>query len=738
MSVKDLAALRKEARLTQADLAQSLSNITQTQVTQAQVSKYEANGEIPSNLLRAWARALGCTIDELLPLPLEEEETIFDFDSSLYGSLTEDLNLLLQYIDRFPHLEGLSDESVSPTVEQFRDRVIALKEKPWVVLTGHFDAGKSHLCNFYLGGDQLPTGYRPVTRFPTFVHHISDRPQWFKEDLWLMGPDFDPERWGDEQHCIKHRLLAGSWDTLRTEGHLKGRKDNSEEGAVLAFIDAPLLYSCVLVDLPGYDDEMTNASVIDRLGRRADVLLYLCPAQGFIDGRDLQRLSPLLLSIPHYGAIDESFPILGNFFIIASHAHPGIKISQLEDEILKGGSEALYNHLEGNLLKKLSSHGRPISSEDVDTRFFSFYQEDPIRRKKLEKELKDLLEQKMPSIKRFLAEQEILKFNEEGTATYAQKISGYEKIRRDKQEARSCYKRLEMGEPERKKNHDKEVTRIKKKITAFKEEDLKKIRAVFEKETKVEKLEETIKRRYKDKKDAQKYASAYVFEEIQSKTASHREKLINETRNIIDKFVKSYDEQIGKFGNANIKEEFSTPFDAKGAFIGGLAGLGTLGALGAWAATLGNLGGYVIVAKGVSALSIGSITGGTAGATALVSTLGGPITLALGVAVAVGGFIKMLFGDSWQLRLAKKIKGVFDQENVLSRIEGCSESFWKETLAAFNEGADNLDTQHKEYIKELKDAFEGSQEDLQLLEKRVKRYEEIKNFFATIPWRFRT
>ena len=376
MSAKHLAALRKEARLTQADLAQSLG------ITQAQVSKYEANGEIPSNLLRAWARAMGCTIDELLPLPLEAEETIFDFDGSLYGALTEDLNMLLQYIDRFPHLEGMRDEPISPTVEQFRDRVTALKEKPWVVLTGHFDAGKSHLCNFYLGGDQLPTGYRPVTRFPTFVHHISDRPQWFKEDLWLMGPKFDPERWSDEKHCTDNRRLAGSWDTLRTEGHLKGRKDNNEEGAVLAFIDAPLLHSCVLVDLPGYDDEMTNASIIDRLGRRAEVLLYLCPAQGFIDGRDLARLSRLLRSIPHYRAIDENFPILGNLFIIASHSHPGIKISQLENEILKGGSEALYNHLEGNLFKKLSSHGRPISRKDVDARFFSFYQRRAQKKKK--------------------------------------------------------------------------------------------------------------------------------------------------------------------------------------------------------------------------------------------------------------------------------------------------------------------------------------------------------------------
>ena len=127
------------------------------------------------------------------------------------------------------------------------------------------------------------------------------------------------------------------------------------------------------------------------------------------------------------------------------------------------------------------------------------------------------------------------------------------KILRDEQEAKSYYKRLERGEPERKKKHDKEVARIEKEITTFKEKDLNNIRVVFEKETKVEKLETMIKRRYTDKKDAQKYASAYVFEEIQSKTASRREKLMIETHNLIEGFVQGYDVQIGKFSNASIR-----------------------------------------------------------------------------------------------------------------------------------------------------------------------------------------
>ena len=666
-------------------------------------------------------------------------ETIFDFDNSLYGPLTEDLNLLLKYIDRVPHLiEESRDVSISPTVEQFRDRVVAHNEKPWVVLTGHFDAGKSHLCNFYLGEGRLPTGYRPVTRYPTFIRHISDRPEWFQADLWLMGPKFDPEKWNNKKYCIDNRILAGSWDTLEQHATLRGKKDNSEEGAVVAFVDAPLLYSCVLVDLPGYDDMMTNASVIDRLGGQAAILLYLSPAIGFLDRGDLPRLSHLLRVLPQYEKSYEDFSTLGNLFIIATHAHKDITKNQVENEILKGGSEVFYEHFKGNLLPKLSRDGQSISQEDCRARFFSFYQEIPGRRKRLEDDLKLLLGKYMPSVKKQSVGEEILRFKEEGPANYAKEIDKYEKKLRDKKEAKRLYERLEKEEPERKKRHDREVKRIEQEILKFEAQDIENFRAVFKNETTVAKLEKMIKKRYNgDKKKAERHASAYVFEEIQSKTEGFRGNLVEKTSKRIESFVKDYNKEIGKLEGGDIGN-FSASFDARGAFLGGLAGLSTLGALGVWAATLGNLGGYVIVAKTVSALSaLGiSFAGGTAGAAALVAVLGGPITLALGVAVAVGAFFFFFFGESWERRLAKKIKDVFKEKDVLLKKEDVIKTFWRETQTAFKKGANSLDTQHKNYIKELKDAFGGSQEDdPEVLEKKVDRYKEIKKFFATIPWR---
>ena len=727
-----LVELRKQAGLTQADLAQQLD------ITQGQVSKYEESGEIPSRLIKPWARLLGVTPDEILPGDEEliDIPPISNFDDSLYADLTENLHLLKQYIDRFPKKTREREDGLF-TVAQFRDRVTTLTEKPWVVVTGHFDAGKSHLCNFYLGGSYLPTAYRPTTKYPTFVHHVSDRPSWFKEDLWLMGPKFKPEKWHDEQYCTQHRRLAGSWDTLQEHATLHSAEDNGQKGTVLAFVDAPLLHSCVLVDLPGYDDTQTKATLIDRAGGQASVLLYICRAQGFLDSGDFTRLGHLLRKIPHYEAADENFPVLGNFFIVASHAHPGITTDQLNDEILGRGAQEFYQHFSGNLLKGLQRQtGRPLTFEDVKARFFSFYQETPARRQKLEQALKPLLAGHMPTIRVGSVEREIRRFKKEGPAFYAKRIRQYEKLIGKKNESKQLLEKLEEAEPSRRKEHDTLVERVKDKITSFKERDLDNVRTVFQNETGVEHLEAMIKRRYANKKAAQKLAAGYVLEEIQSKTARFRQGLVDDTRAIIEKFLEDYEAQMGKFSEAASGEEISVPFDTRAVFLGGVAGLGTLGALGAWAATLGNLGGYIIVSKVAAALGLSSLTAaGAAGPTALVAALGGTAVLTAGLAIAVGIAVWRLFAGNWRYRLAKKMREAFEEQRVLPKLSDPVSSFWDETMTAFQKGAESLDEAHKKGMEELRAACGGSQKNLQLLESRLQRCEELKSFFAAIPWR---
>ena len=756
----ELAKLRKQAGLSQSDLAEQL------EITQSQVAECEKKGKVPTHLLRRWARALGVTVDELLP-PEPIETASFDFDNSLYATLTEDLNLLLQYIDKnFPNPEKGDEKAISPTVPQFRDQVTALKEKPWVVVTGHFDAGKSQLCNFLLGGGNLPTGYRPVTKFPTYVHHSADRPDWVTESLCLMGSDFDPKKWQDKEHFNEHRLIGGSWDIegswdiLEEHANRKsvgasevpvpigiahsanpknaGNSEDDEQRTVLAFVDAPLLHSCVLVDLPGYDDKRIKASLIDQAGQQAAVLLYVSRAQGFLDGGDFTRLGYLLRSIPHFEMLDDKFPTLGNLFIIASHAHPGIKTEQLKTEILEGGAREFYEHFEGTLFTDLKKQiGRDISRQDVANRFFSFWQEEPSRREKLEKGLYTLLGTHIPTVVKNNASAGITKFKEEGTARYAQEIEKWETLLRKRNEGKDFLQKLKETEPDRQKRHKRMAEMVQKNISTFESLDLEKTQRLLRDETDIKTLEKMIEKRYSDKKTAQKFAANYVLEKVQSKAAHIRAELVDDLKNSIEDFLQ--DAQIATFQNEKWGE-VAVPIDTKAAFLGGLAGASTLAGLGAWAAGLGNLGGYIAVAKGASLLSaLGiSTTAGTAGATSAVAALGGPITLGLGIAIGAAALVWRIFAGNWRYRLAKKIKQVFEEERVLLKLEDNIKSFWDNTRTAFQKGADNMDIQYRNYLKEMETAFGGPQEDLRVLELRINRYQELKSFFSAIPWRWKT
>ena len=724
----ELAELRKQAGLSQSDLAEQLG------ITQSQVSEYEKKGEVPTHLLTRWARALGVTVDELLP-PEPIENASFDFDDRLYATLTEDLNLLLQYTDRFPNPEQANNEAISPTIPQLRDQVTTLKEKPWVVVTGHFDSGKSTVCNFLLGGGKLPIDYQPETKFPIYIRHSADRPDWITADLWLMGSDFDPRKWQDEPECVKHFNMAGSWDTLKEYASLKSSQ-GKEQGIVLAFADAPLLHSCVLVDLPGYDDKQIKAELIDQAGEQANVLLYLSKAQGFLDSGNLTRLGHLLRSIPHFETVDDKFSTLGNLFIIASHVHPGIKTKQLNG-ILEGGARKFYEHFEGTLLQDLKTQtGREITLQDVTNRFFSFWQEESSRREKLEKELHTLLGTHLPTIVKNLADEVITKFKKEGTAQYAQAVERWETILREKNKGKADLQKRKEAEPDRQRRHKRAVEIVEQKSATCKNRDLKYTQQVFRAETAIESLEEMIDRRYSDKKTAQELAANYVLEKIQSETARFRAELVDDFMNSIEEFLQDADKatfRSEKWGTV------TTPIDTKAAFLGGLAGAGTLGALGAWAAGLGNLGSYIVAAKGASLLGLSSVSAsGAAGVSSAIAALGGPITLGIGIAIAAGVLVWRFFAGNWKYRLAKKIKQVFEEKRVLSSSEGTIKSFWDSTLTAFQKGADNMDTQHRNYIEEMEVIFGGPQENLQVLEQRINRYQELKSFFAAIPWRWKT
>ena len=767
----DRKGLRNKARLKQKDLAQILG------VSQSQLSKYEAGGEVPDRLLIRWSRAIGCTVEDLLTdyQPVDEKQ-IFNFDNRLYESLTKDLNLLLRYIELSPYREV-------PYVKEFQDCVISLREKPWVVIMGHFDVGKSHLCNFYLGGNMLPTGYQPVTKFPTFIRHISDRPKWFQEDLWLMGSQFEPERWHEKEHCIDNRILAGSWDTLEQHATLKGNKENSEEGYVLVFVDAPLLHSCVLVDMPGYADNMTNASIIDRLGRRADILLYLCRAQGFLDSGDFVRLGHFFSKLPQYKDIDNNFPILGNLFIIATHAHPGISAEQLEKQILEGGSGAFYELF----FSMLSSRERLIRRMDIRKRFFSFYQEIPGRREDLEENLKLLLGEHMLSVWRERASRKILDFKEKGIKIYKKKKEKYEENLKMIETVRNAI-------PDEEKEHiqvvrtpeiqDKDIESIEVVLTPeMKEEMIKKIEEILTIPGEEEKLIEMELTSVKEKEILrEKTLRLGEIERVEVKSISANQaeplgyeilkKEVDKRKPITNAEVELIERDILTLLNEdirNLRHIFQEKLQVKNLIkmINGLYKSTEKKKAQQQAAThvlqeilaetgefrtalfqrvrplieeydikIGNLDNVRIVESSLPfedeelLVGIGTFTA----LNAAFIFLGGPILLVVGTSAVLAVSTTWIFGDLWPRRLARKISQVFRKEVLVKIEQDIIKTFWDNILKDIRKSIDDLNKEREQYIEELDNIIKNNQEARQDPEEKLQHYEHIRTFFAGIPW----
>src|SRR5699024_7974149 len=156
-------------------------------------------------------------------------------------------------------------------------------------------------------------------------------------------------------------------------------------------------------------------------------------------------------------------------------------------------------------------------------------------------------------------------------------------------------------------------------------------------------------------------------------------------------------------------------------FASGLAGVGSYGALALYMSSLGNLGGYILVAKGVSVLAgFGIATGGTAAAISTVSALGGPIGIAIGAGLATALISKSLLGIGWKQSLAKQIRKTAKNKGI-PEINDMNEALWEETREAVAIGFDEI-------IKESRRDFMVRNKDIIKFEE-IKKINEITNTF---------
>lgn len=762
-----LKEARKDSGMSQKELANNL------EISQTQVSRYEKNPDsIPAGLFSRWTGMFGLSPTDVLQK--SSGASLQANPGEPYAGFHQDLDLLSRYVevqapdvldrnsgegDNYGEEEGSEEDGIMgkvPSTADLMGRIQELRQKPNVMTAGGFDAGKSYLANALMGKEVLPTSYQPATRVVTVVRHVEDRPDWQDEDVWLFDvglwtngekeearPEVNISKLDKEEHCDDHRVLAGSHDLLgkygvhRSESTEKVKRKMDAAHSAVVYVNAPILKSCNIVDLPGFgdrpvgkgeDQESEDQNKAESALPFADVVMYASRIGGHLSGKDLARVSSLLQRIPSPESENEDFPSLGSIFLVATHADRNVSDSDLED-IKQGATSRLHRYLSGGVLARYEKRtGRSVGLEDLRRQWFPFWAENESRSRPLVERLEEILGKRLPAVQIQKGRSELQALKEEAKRRCSRGAELYRKAAEESSSQQEKVQALKEKVGDRNEWFEREREEVHELIDKLERKSHYRVEEVFDHTLRAGEIEEMIRKNFESKSEAKDSAPALVVEEIEAKVEEKIEPLNDELTEKIEGYLSTVAELSIQ---ADGDEQIAVPFDARGTFAGGLASVGTAGALTAWASTLGNLGGYAIVAQGVGALSaLGiSISGGAAAATAWAAAMGGPVALGAAVAGVAGLAGWRLLAKDWQERLAAKIEKYYKEEGLEKEFQACIEEYWDNTREAFDAGADAVEKEFRKHLDRLEQLSNKEEESRRFAE----QLEEARDFYASMP-----
>ena len=713
-------------KLTQAELAELIG------VRQDRISRLEQNlDSISLEELVILSKKTGKSLDEITNYKKNVINKLEVKDS--WSKVRYIKNTVVNYIKDYSPKNNLNYEN---RIENLRRDIEGIARKPRIVFSGKSDSGKSTMINGLLGKEKMPTNWTPTTSIIVYVKDILDRPAYMEEELWIFkkGKDkeWDDTRLYDEKYCREWKVAGGNAEMLSQYGVRKGEEYNKDIGSAVLFIDSPILKNCDILDIPGITAGIESDNIAASQAKlKADVLVYLSQASGFLQTEDANYLKEALEVLPPLEKTEGTgLSPMSNLFVVATHAHHVIPRTDLK-KICDSGCNRFTKTLPESFWERYSNNSKKLFSEkDLRKRFFTYTTDIEDLREDFEKELKNtienlpkLLENKIFNLAKDYAENEASEMKKE--------IEKYEKLINKKEESFKTLEEIKKNEPKRKFLLEENNRNVKNKIFDLDSETKKKFREDFNQMLTEENIVKIIDRRgYKNKKADLEELGSYISSEVQDIYRKNLEKTTEKFKDTMDEYLVETQKSLELANNSN-NMNINLDFDFKSAFIGGLAGAATLGGLAFWASTLGNLGAYILVAKGVSVLSaLGiSIAGGTATATAFVASIGGPITLGIAAALLVGVAIWGLFSDSWKKKIAKKI--IEEVKKSVTKYEDAITQYWLDTENGFDIAKDKMEEEWQKYINNLENELYNY--DINKLKENLRNAKEVKDFFTNIP-----
>lgn len=615
-----------------------------------------------------------------------------------------------------------------------------------IAFLGRPDAGKSTLLNLLLEQKEgwLPTGWSPETSAVCYIKHIMDRPKWINDATVIVFKDSSEgafnikvldEDDNGECRCKEDILVSGGYDLLSEYASHSGSHSGDEIGAIIIYVDAPVLLNCDFVDLPGFNpagisyknENPTCEDVYDSrdsmlgiaTGQSADAMVYMSIANSFCYGDDAQMAQTMVTSLPPLENIDGSsggVKPFGNIFIVASQAMAVERGS--EDKLcnlLDKAAERIWDRIKGNPAIDMfeNKSGYAYSEKELRDRF---YTSESTSDKLTKRFLNDFVEftENLPLIQIQRLKKRLLGFRNGKLSEIDNNLMEAESLRDNREKVISSYEEDVLHAMDYHAEIDREAKKMFREIDVYAKESAESVDKIYTDVINATYIRNVIEKKgYKKNKRDMEELSNDLNAELNNRISKLLALKSKQFSSSVDSFLSTLNTLQGTSnGYIPIK------FNLGRAFAGGLVGLATFGALSAWAASCGNLGGYILVAKGVSILaSMGIHVGGTAAAIKAISLIGGPTTIAIGIAVTAGLGVIATLGGTWKKTIGSKVVKAYEKAGACEEIKKSVAQYWSDTYKAFSKGVENI---HKEWDNSLKSRKEEIDKwDMNMLNEKI-------------------
>ena len=94
-----------------------------------------------------------------------------------------------------------------------------------------------------------------------------------------------------------------------------------------------------------------------------------------------------------------------------------------------------------------------------------------------------------------------------------------------------------------------------------------------------------------------------------------------------------------------------------------------------------------------------------------MAAIGGPVVIAVGLAVLVGALFYAIFATNWKDSIAKKIVQEYDKKKVLEECQKSIAKYWDDTKVAFIAATDNMEKEFKEHLDTLRKEINETNDD---------------------------